>query len=374
MRSARTRNVLLSLTGLVALSVYIIACRPAFSPDGTKVLVPVVDPDAMRFSVAVHDLESGKTKWLCEAISYSGDEFGVAATWLADSKRAVVVWSGTEGKKNRMQARILPDEAGRAARVFEFDGGDDAVFGLIFPPVVIGNRLYLGGNRIQRLDLGSGDVKTAPASRGAYLSSRGGQLYYITERGKEEDEQAIEIGTVDPDSLAQQPILLLRKKDVGDVGAFMAVSRDRSRIAVVSQTKGKEARAILIYKGKELENKIPLPSEFMKRKVGTMEWSPDGKAFYLAYARSQGQAGVLEIPASGNAVREIPLFESALDDDELVLSFQIALSPDGKTLAAGTTCVREKKLAKKDRALWLVDLTGKERKPRKVAPPPFPKK
>ena len=56
--------------------------------------------------------------------------------------------------------------------------------------------------------------------------------------------------------------------------------------------------------------------------------------------------------------------------DVLPLAFEIALSPDGKTLAAATGCIFAKDLENPaDAGLFLVDLTSPDRKVTRIAPP-----
>jgi len=86
------------------------------------------------------------------------------------------------------------------------------------------------------------------------------------------------------------------------------------------------------------------------------------------------QLGVAEITVKTGAIRVTPLFHVRLknmDTDILPLFFQVALSPDGKTIAAAPTYLWEQLEDEKDRALHLVDLTSPDRKVTKI-PVPVP--
>ncbi|MHC4548019.1 MAG: WD40 repeat domain-containing protein [Planctomycetota bacterium] len=363
MRSARLRNALLSSVGLVALAAYILACRPSFSPDGSKLLVPVVFDKTI--SVAVHDLKTGEARWLCEGLPF-GSDFGVAAAWLPDGKRAVVIWLAEgEKKEDELRVMVLPAAGGKPSGVWKLAADEEAALALVIPPPVLGHHLFLGGKRLQRLDLGSGEVKTVPTEGQIHPVGHGTALHYI--RAKDtESGKVYEVGTLDGASLDRKPILGLRAKEHGEISPFFAISKDGSRLALVSADE--EPGKILIYRGQKLEKTIPLGKKGQKRSLGNVEWSPDGQTFYLAFAASK-RLGVLEVSAGTAALREIPFFESREDADEAVLFFQIALSPDGKMLAGSSGCFDPKKLAPGERALWLLDLAGKERKVRKVALP-----
>ena len=57
MKNPKTRNTALALVGLLALSIYILACT-SFSPDDTKVLYPAFDAPSGAIGMAVYDREA----------------------------------------------------------------------------------------------------------------------------------------------------------------------------------------------------------------------------------------------------------------------------------------------------------------------------
>ena len=106
--------------------------------------------------------------------------------------------------------------------------------------------------------------------------------------------------------------------------------------------------------------------------LGNLVWSSDDKVIYAAQFKSieEGtECGLCEIPVSGQKLRSTPLWVTK--EDELArVSFQIALSPDGKCVAASTGFNVED--TAESRALYLVDLRRAKRPVRKI-PVPIPK-
>ena len=90
------------------------------------------------------------------------------------------------------------------------------------------------------------------------------------------------------------------------------------------------------------------------------------------FRESKFLLGVLELSLSGEVLHEIPfLWLEGKEDketkmDDVMPFFQIALSPDGKVMAASTALFD---LKKEDRALFLADLESPERKVTKISVP-----
>jgi hypothetical protein len=135
--------------------------------------------------------------------------------------------------------------------------------------------------------------------------------------------------------------------------------------------------------------------------LGNLAWSPDGRTLYAAgfrplkpgpiakaihagyeALRSAGlkptepraldlQISVCEIPADGQPLRETPLFRTATAADKtFLLLYQVALSPDGKTLALSAGLSEEEGATReRDRALYLIDLTRASRPVSKIRIP-----
>ncbi len=393
MKPMKTRDAALTLFGLLCLAAYILACRPAFSPDGSRILFSTWDKETQRSSVVLFDRRTQRP----ETILVSKGLFP-SAQWTADGKEAILAWA-EEGKTDQtlVQVMILPLGRGNPTQILVFalpaekDLGTTLAY---FPPPVEGGNLFLGGETlVYRLNLETGEIKKEDYGqvwKGFLLTGQSNQVYYLA--GLKGDAGDFEIGRIDRDSLAKAPILRIEKKDVGEISPFLSISRDGSRIAIVSKKPPEPQQGnlerVLIFRGSRLETTIPVGSERDPIALGNTEWSSDGATTYAAFfkrreAERDCLVGVLELPVSGAGLREIPLLHlnsqgacsRTADTLETVLdpAFQIALSPDGKTIAA--TSANLDSVKEEDRALYLVDLATPDRKVTKIpiSPPQTPK-
>ncbi len=202
----------------------------------------------------------------------------------------------------------------------------------------------------------------------------GDAAYYAAE--KKGDGEGFEVGKLDPEKLSLTPILELKKKEIGEISPFIAVSKDGTGIAILVKKGGEktEAQSLLVFRGKDLEKTVPVGPPEEVGSLGDTQWSPDGMTIYAASAKKLKdgdglQLGFIEVPLGGGGARQVPLVRMGKEDeDKVVMFFQIALSPDGKTLAASTGNLPEE-LKDEDRALYLVDLASPERKVTKVRAP-----
>ncbi|MBI4327968.1 MAG: hypothetical protein HY674_22285 [Chloroflexi bacterium] len=369
-----SRHQTLALIAMAALTIYVLACRPSFSPDGSKVLFPCLDPETQSASVVLYDRTTRKSERVFALPGAGGAKEApvLSAQWTPDGKQAVVIWHDEESK--RFQVVVLPLGGRNPTRFFqvpEVKGtasrpGDSALMSLVIPPPIVGRHLFLGGESLLRLDLETGEIKTEKISQeGIYLTREGAQVYYFAG----EDDEA-EVGRLDTEKLTRTPLLQLKAKEQGEeFSPFLAFTKDGARIAV---TRGKEANAqLLIYRGRQLEKTIPIGSEKQPMALGNSLWSPDGKTIYAAAVlkptgpAKDFQFAVCEVPVQGGDVRIIPLF--VIDgskglDDAANMFFQIALSPDGKTLAASFPFLDQEKVKAEDRALFLINLASGSRK------------
>lgn len=364
-------NSLLAACGLAALCLYVLACRPAFSPDGSQVLFPSVDPQTTNFSVNCFNLATRQTEVIFTVALSKGTPV-LSPQWMADGKRAVVAMAAMDNDNSLMVA-VLPLGAKGPTRFFALGEQEDSALSLVIPPPLLGPHLYIGGKGLRRLNLETGELKVVETEGELYLHRQGDQLYYWGEL--KDGEGVFELGRLDPETLAREPIIGLNKNDVGDLSAFISIVRDGSRIALSSE-KDHQA-ALLIVSGQTVEQTILVGSTNEPIKLGNTQWSPDGKTIYATSLRpiasnDQFELGVIEIPLDGTAARHTPLAQLKEAEDQAVLNFQIALSPDGKTIAAGSSYLDlEGKggLKEADRALFIIDLDSPQRQVTKIQIP-----
>jgi hypothetical protein len=174
---------------------------------------------------------------------------------------------------------------------------------------------------------------------------------------------------------------LFETTETGGDPPYFAVSRDGARVALAGEKD--DVPQILVFEGNQLRNTIPIGGKADEINVGYFQWSRDGSTLYGVFrtkvADSEYQLGVLEIPAAGGAARRIPLFRVTGKEDSDVMTLQVDVSHDGKTLAAASTYLQpssgskaQPRLKPEDVALYFIDLSRPDRKVTKVPIPPLP--
>ena len=379
------RNHVLALVGVAAFIVCVLACRPAFSPDGKKVVFPVFDPESKQATVMLYDRETRRLERLFTRPSQSDDFLLASAIWTPDGKHVVIATTEEMGFKATANSskQLIPVESKDPfmVAVIPLDRKEPIRFlhvpenpglqGLIQPPPIVGKHLFLGGaSRMSRLDLETGEIKTETLTQlpgdkedGILIFGGGERLYYIRVH-----EETSEIGTLDPVTLGTRAIIELRKSEAGRCNVFPAVSKDGSRIAVeVGDEKGQTK--IRIYHESILERTLEVGTSDEPIRLGNLLWSSDEQFIYAAQFKNLGEGktecGLYEIPINGGKPRSTALCVTKENGTAPVV-FQIALSPDGKCVAASGGFSSGNTTEEENRALYLVDLRRAKRPVTKI--------
>ncbi len=401
MTSRRNHDSFLALLGMIAVAAYVLACRPSFSPDGTKVAFPVFDKDARQSTVLVYDL---RTKTMQEifkktllpeikeekspaastqqsaaqkpsgplfASSDEDEQLILEVQWLADGKHLVV--------NDHSTAHIVPFGLADPIRTFQLGNELDAGGLVTMPPPVAGPyQVFSVEGFLVRVNLQTGDIFSVPTKDDyGLLGYQGGRIYCFALRDSNEQGADFELDTLDVESLTRTPLFHLKKDDLGGLEGFPAISRDGTRIAILGEVD--DVPQIRLFRGDRLEKALTIAKKESDMEVGIAEWTSDGKVIFGAYRRKTNsdvyQFGILEVPVSGEVIRETPLFTCGSDVDNWQDRFQVTLSPDGRTVAAASTGFGRKDIKPEDHGLYLIDLGSPGRKPTKVTVPfaPIPK-
>jgi Tol biopolymer transport system component len=381
MNSAKIRDALLTLLGITALVVYVLACRPSVSPDGTRVVFPIIDQKAKAAFVVLYDLKKKNVETILAPLGAKDEFLAYSAQWLPDGRQVLI--------NGISSILILPFGSPKPMGFIPLEYVLDP-YSLAIPPPVVGKCQFLVGQNSEdsdkgkgdnsddkkysfiRVNLDTGEALSAPSRGECILSGSGGQVYYVTET-RDGDEKGTEVGRLDLDKLIQIPMLRLKQKESGEINPFLALSRDGSRIALTGKLH--DAPRILLFRGSTLERTIAVGSQESGITIGNAEWAPNGDRLYVAYTKKTGtedncRYGVLEIPVNGGGIREMPLF-SGTEADDRMLYFQIALSPDARQILTTSVCLEDKAIKSQDRALYLIDLKSPGRKVTRLAVP-FP--
>jgi len=382
MKTQTARNAGLALVGLLALTIYILACT-SFSPDDTKVLYPAFSGTNGAVGVAVYDRESGRSEVLFVPVAFEDAESQVAAPllvraqWLADGRRILVTWLG-ESKGQSLNLALIPWGVRGPIKLFSLGKIENGATALIMPLPVAGDDVFIMQTQqhINRLDLKTGtrtlhrlgDEKSkfslypAPADKG---------VFYLEQR--EEPEEHFVFGRLDPDSFALTGSVTFTNKP--DDGSFFTYDPLGQRVAFVEKGPSGGPQLVVLERGKPALTR-PLEIKGAQVRFGNAVFTPNGGALLASCQKqpadqAQSSFGLLEIPLPAGPVLEttlIPALETK-GDDAAALYFQVGLSHDGKTAAAASTylaCLETNTFKPEDCALFFVDLSDAKRKVTRV--------
>jgi hypothetical protein len=370
----------LGIAGLAAWLLFVLACTgwPSWSPDGSRILAPYFDPVAKQDGIALYDLKTRSARPLfVQPAGEEKDPNPAYAQWESDGQRAIVIAIAPDS----FQVTLIPVDSSQPARHFVLGNRSGDLPVLPFPQ--LGKVLYIGGKRLSALNLETGAQVDQPLEnkQEAYLSTDGSRILYV----RELESGHYDFGSVTPADLGLHPLFKVSSADLearGLPGAelypLVAPEPRGSRLAV--RVKGKTQDAIAILGPSGLETVLQPAFGVPGARIGLAQWAPGGKLLYLPVAAEtapkQGQYWVAEIPIEGGQVRMTKIARfSALTgwDDELSLTLQLSLSPDGATLATTTASLGEKMVAaESDRALYLVDLRDPGRAVTRIPAPLAP--
>jgi hypothetical protein len=364
MKNSRHSQFGFSLLGMAALLAYVLACRPAFSPDGSKVLIPVANETNQDMALVLYDRGSGKSEVVFTAHKAEEQFPPVSATWLPDGKRAAVI-CGHPGNPGSVHVLTLPLGASQPVRMFDLDLGEESESTVFLPPVTSGSYLFLAQKSIHRINLQTGEMKTsevfaAEEDGTIMLTGQGNQIFYVGGQPAREDQTAdFTFGRLDPESLKLAPIAKLPAAEFGDLSPYFAVTPDGAQAVFPSSRQ----RQLAILKNKALAKKIQLQGRFEKGLLGNVVWSAGAKTIFAAFSLKTGDSdllnvGILEVAVETGDMKFYPLFHAA--EDGLEFLHQVAISPDGRYVAASSALLE--KIKPEIRALYLLDTANPDRK------------
>jgi len=367
---------LLALSGIAGLMLYVLACRPSFSPDGTKVVFSVNEEESSRTSIVVYDIKEKAFETLAQfSGEIEGDAGGrgaYAPQWLSQGQQVLI-----NGKSMIM---VLPAGGHGPVRTLMLRRTSDD--GWVLPPPVVGDDQFLVSeeeNRdlsspkkhvLRRVNLRTWEIRDFPLRFNCDLYGNGSELLYAAEIEK---EKKIEIGRLDTRN-GVLSMLIQFETNQDQEFAFIGPGHSRDRFALSAFFHG-ESR-IYIIRGNSVEKIIPVASKAGQTRIGNLEWSVDERSLYTNYTATpeQGgetQFGVMEVRIDSGGVREMPLFNKTVNDDSrgaVLFYFPLALSPDGGKIAVSTgnlgTDVTPPELA-----LYLLNIATQEWKVTRVPVP-----
>lgn len=388
------RHPLLALLALTLLAAYVLACRPAFSPDGSKILLSTAGEAEHSSDLFIFDRKASQWSRLLTVAQTQGDTAIISANWSARGTQVVAAWASD---KDQLQVAVLPIGRPGATRVFTIASVEDPLLSLVGPPVLHRHFAIVGGHDLTILNLHTGEVSRQPVltrqdtnapTPSIQLINQGGGVYYQMEAGSRLSAGRVDLA--DPKHPRLQPILeapLGAKTGKNEGGGMIAFSRVGTRFALIQGDV--DDQQLEIYRDAQLEHSIKFGAIHAGTILGNLAWSADGKTLYatgfkpltpgpIAKALHVGHEALhkvgiptketppldmevvlCEIPLGSSRWRETPLYRiSKVRNDAFLFCHQIALSPDGDVIASSTGITDDPQV---ERALYLVDLRRENR-------------
>ena len=363
---SRIIDACLTLLGVSGLMIYVLACAPSFSPDGKKVAFPVIDYDADDVSILVYDIRKNKFETVAELTNpnLSNEDAAYSVQWMPDGKQILIT-----GTSIIMMSSV---ESKGPTRTFQPD--EDMKFYTLLTPPVVGNYQFILDSDepvIYRINLQNWETQSFNISLGrdgpSPPFSDGKQIYFAFVQEKE-DQTFYSFMNLDMGNGKYTPVAQINSDESGSLEGLGLAMLEGDRFAVGS--KYQDRPHIVILHGNSIEKMIPIGEKEENINLGNIVQSPDGESLFAAI-NSHDRFSVIEVPLDGRKIRKLDLFAgNGMDDNKNSLAFRIALSPDGKKIAASSVSGLEyTKLKSEDRALYLVDVGPSEWRVKKIPVP-----
>ena len=374
----RILDACLTLLGIAGLMVYVLACAPSFSPDGKKVAFPVMDYDDEQTSIFVYDINRNKFETVAEFKNpnYKGDsdddvDIAYSVQWMSDGKQILI--NGV--------SLIMMLPVGSEGPTRTFQPQEDMKFWTILQPPTVGDYQFIVNPdkpelyrvNLQNWETQSFQLAFSEDDLGMPFSDSE-HLYFTVELEKGE-QKFCSIMQLNVENGAYTPVAQINLEAYGELHAWSWLKLDGDSFATIS--KYRDRAHLVLVRGNSIEKMIPIGERGSGIDIGNLVPSRDGRSIFVSfsYYDQLDQFGVMEIPLDGGKTRERVLFtgDGPMDDQMNAIAFQIALSPDGKKIAASSVSGLEyKKLKPEDRALYLVDVSRSEWKVKKIPVPLIP--
>jgi hypothetical protein len=389
MKNPTTRNTALALVGMVALSIYILACA-SFSPDDRKILYPAFDPPSGAIGLAVYDRQARGSEMLFVPVSYQTNATNVVtapcilrAEWLANGRDIVVAYSSGQdsGDSAGLDVALIPWGARKPIKLFRLPPIEEAAEFFLPPLCVAGERVFLRASNkaVARLDLRTGaftshDYEDSQGKWSLYPAPDGAGVFYFEPGDNPEGKTAF--GRLNLDDFSRTPSMVFTNQ----IRDQSVVAYDKTGRILALLSGGKQTNDLLVLRDGRPIFARSLIAQSQKRNFGNAILAANGKGLWATFQQTKGtnamSYGLIHIPFSDAPPRELVLInEAPVEDEPSAFYFQAAISHDGKTAAIPSTYLActEKEFKPADCALFLVDLNDANWKVTKV-PIPMPAK
>jgi WD40 repeat protein len=376
---SRALHIVLGLIAIAGFFLFITACMPSWSPDGSQLVFDYWDPDSKDFGIALYDVASGKATSIYTYHPKSKSEARVSAQWKDDGRTILVFVSddGAPDEEKSFLTEIAPN--GDLVRTIKFHTHEP-----YFSPVAeVRGFLYLWGDHPLKVDLSSGESTEIPDFSNAYFFRAADQPLFLINGNAENEKTVFAIGSLEPNKLSEDNYVSFEIPNHSDseIDSFIPPPAiDPSGRIAFPVARKDDTYFIAICDQHGLLRTID-PKLDPNSKLGNLQWSPDGASLYAGVLGSVKKDvsvwSIAEINAeTGEISRMIPLSQMDASHDDLDTAFfhffPVLISPDGRTLATNLAGAPDKSISESDRALYLIDLGSDKAKVTKIPYPSAP--
>ncbi|HOD52881.1 MAG TPA: hypothetical protein PKY01_18945 [Candidatus Hydrogenedentes bacterium] len=344
-----------AILALLAVAVYSICCKPAWSPKGDQVAyISVQDIEgAGRWAVAIYDLATKQSRVITETRAPDDSTLVPMAVFWPERGHKVAYVSAPRGEVegSAVQVSRYNLRTGRVKSSKKVAVPEVSIESAAGPVFLEGKRwLWLmGESNAFRVDVTKG--KAEPLQRAKVVTKSNGKVFYFGESAKEE----IEFGRVKTfPSLKEQPLFTVTPENGKDLTPLTAMPSKCVRFSYVVKSDSSNTLLICDEKGQRLKA-ILLPEQTELGEPPNAEWTPDGTMLWLTVRGTDSgveYTGIAEIRVADGHVRIVRIDTNK--EHGGLEPLQLSLSPNGTCLAASTA-------TDKTAGLCLVDLTGDAR-------------
>jgi dipeptidyl aminopeptidase/acylaminoacyl peptidase len=404
--STSLTHIVLTLIAIIGLALFILACRPSWSPDGQKVMYSYWDKGAQESAVAVFDRKSRTSLVIFEmAKEGSSSAEVVLAQWAKAGIHGIVAVGD-----DAMHILALPQGPQKPVRLFTLQHVDDSDSTGLLPFPQVGDQLFVASPKSRtRINLKTGEIFTfqEKEKNACLLYEAGQEVVYMrgieeqkpepkkegdtqkegeVKKGTEEQKKSVtvayEFGELDQKNLSLHPRVTLKveelkAKGIAEPSGFLDVNPKNLKMASVEDEEDRGARILVI--GTNGIEQILEPSIKEKNyKLGNPQWSRDGRMVYVAALIDDEKTkntkfAVVEVPLDGKGQRIDKIDEQPTKDfdDDYLTHAQLALSPDGQLIAVTRDAFQNVPPEKK--GLFLLDVSKPSRAVSFYPAPALPK-
>lgn len=373
MKPNKTLHVVLAGVGCVSLLVYILACSTSFSPDDSQVLYPAFDKQSGAVSVAVYDRRTAHSENIFTAVAPSQsltnqDLLLTRAQWI--DANHILIAHVLSGHDEGLALLVVPRGVNEPIRQLLVPEIESPAVVLEFPFCLVNSTLYLRDEKtITRLDLVTGHVRRIEETNNVVPMPGGDGRTIVGITSPDDDQQAAQVGLIDPDTLEFKPLLTITNEFAEGVMPTFDVRSHRTLFVTDTDSN----LQLNVMKDGQIQFSRPVARAGVQVAVGPwLDLGPNGDRVFTAYMSGAEGAtnveyGVVEIPLSRDPLRWTALFHAEGEEDGLLFA-QPSLSHDGQTWAIATSYLylQNESLKPEDCALFLVEVGQPEPKVTKV--------